>query len=80
MTTTEALLEPRSPDGGPTAGAVSQGIEPEYKKTWEQVALFLFITVPFLAVIAAIPVAWGWGLSWRDIIIAAVMYAITGHG
>lgn len=28
------------------------------KHTWEQVTLALFIGIPFLAVIAAIPVAW----------------------
>lgn len=50
------------------------------KHTWEQVTLALFIGIPFLAVIAAIPVAWGWGLGWRDIVIAVVMYAISGHG
>src|SRR5262249_19136028 len=27
-----------------------------------------------------VPVAWGWGLSWRDLIIAFVMYGISGHG
>jgi stearoyl-CoA desaturase (delta-9 desaturase) len=46
----------------------------------EQVALFLFITVPFLALLAAVPVAWGWGLGWRDVVIALVMYAVAGHG
>lgn len=50
------------------------------KKAWEQVALGLFIVVPFAAVVAAVPVAWGWGLSWRDAVIAVGMYAITGHG
>jgi stearoyl-CoA desaturase (Delta-9 desaturase) len=73
MTTTEALLDP-VPTGGPAA------VEPEYKKVWEQVALFLFIVVPLLALLAAIPMVWGWGLSWRDVVIAAVMYAVTGHG
>jgi stearoyl-CoA desaturase (Delta-9 desaturase) len=52
----------------------------ERKRPWEQVALVLFIVVPFLALIAAIPVAWGWGLGWRDVVIAVVMYAIAGHG
>lgn len=52
----------------------------ERKKMWEQVALGLFIGVPFLALIAAVPFAWGWGLSWHDIVIAAVMYGISGHG
>jgi stearoyl-CoA desaturase (Delta-9 desaturase) len=46
----------------------------------EQVVLLLLIALPLLAVIAAIPVAWGWGLGWHDIVIALVMYAISGHG
>jgi stearoyl-CoA desaturase (delta-9 desaturase) len=69
----------------PTRSAASTvpGVEPdeiEQKRTGEQVALGMFIAVPFLALLAAIPVAWGWGLGWHDIIIAVVMYAISGHG
>lgn len=52
----------------------------DLKRTHEQVELALFIVVPFMALIAAVPVAWGWGLSWHDVVIAAVMYAIAGHG
>ena len=64
------------------AGAPEEtaGGEPELKKTWEQVALALFIAVPLAALAASIPVAWGWGLSWHDLLIAITMYAITGHG
>jgi len=47
---------------------------------FEQIALALFIAVPFLAILAAAPVAWGWGLGWHDIVIGVVMYAISGHG
>ena len=50
------------------------------KRSWEQVALALFIGVPFVALVAAVPVAWGWGLGWRDVAIAVVMYAVAGHG
>jgi stearoyl-CoA desaturase (delta-9 desaturase) len=69
----------------PTRSAASTvpGVEPdeiEQKRTGEQVTLGMFIAVPFLALLAAIPVAWGWGLGWHDIIIAVVMYAISGHG
>src|SRR4029079_2840112 len=42
--------------------------------------LFGFITIPFLALLAAVPLAWGWGLSWHDVVIATVMYAVAGHG
>jgi stearoyl-CoA desaturase (delta-9 desaturase) len=73
MTITEAVLDPAPLEPG--------GVEePELKKLWEQVALGLFIGVPFLAVLGAIPLLWGRGLSWHDVVIAAVMYAITGHG
>jgi stearoyl-CoA desaturase (delta-9 desaturase) len=46
----------------------------------EQIALGIFILVPFLAVAAAIPVAWGGWLHWTDVVITVVMYAISGHG
>ena len=46
----------------------------------ERVALSFFIGLPFVALVAAVPVLWGWGLSWTDLIIAVVMYAISGHG
>ncbi|HET7276649.1 MAG TPA: fatty acid desaturase [Dermatophilaceae bacterium] len=53
---------------------------PERKRRGEQVALVLFIAVPFLALLAAVPVAWGWGLGWRDVVIAVVMYNLAGFG
>jgi stearoyl-CoA desaturase (delta-9 desaturase) len=46
----------------------------------EQIALAVFIVVPFLAGLAAVPVAWGGWLGWHDVVIALVMYAVTGHG
>ena len=46
----------------------------------EQVALAAFIVVPLLAVLASAWVAWGGFLSWHDVVISTVFYAITGHG
>ncbi|HEU4513299.1 MAG TPA: acyl-CoA desaturase [Nocardioidaceae bacterium] len=46
----------------------------------EQVALALFIIVPFLAVAAAVPMAWGGWLGWTDVAIMVLMYWLTGHG
>jgi stearoyl-CoA desaturase (Delta-9 desaturase) len=43
----------------------------------EQVALGLFILVPFAALVAAVPVAWGGWLGWVDVGIAVFMYYFT---
>jgi stearoyl-CoA desaturase (delta-9 desaturase) len=40
----------------------------------------LFVVAPPLAVAAAAPLLWGWGLGWHDIVIAAVFYVIAGMG
>ena len=73
---TTATPSAHSAPATPTTAA----IEPELKRGGEQVALALFIGIPFLALLAAIPVAWGWGLGWHDIDIFVVMYAIARHG
>ena len=52
----------------------------ETNSTAMRVAIGIFITVPLLAVIAAIPVAWGGWLSWVDIGLAFFFYLITAIG
>jgi len=71
--TAPTLSAPPVEDQGGTLGS-------ERKGRGEQTALFLFIAVPFVALLAAVPVAWGGWLGWSDVAIAAVMYAISGHG
>jgi stearoyl-CoA desaturase (delta-9 desaturase) len=44
------------------------------------VVLAIGVVVPFLALLAAIPFAWGWGLSWVDAGIGAFFYLLTGFG
>jgi stearoyl-CoA desaturase (delta-9 desaturase) len=44
------------------------------------VAVYIFVIVPFVALIAAVPAAWGWGLSWLDIALAAGWYTLTCLG
>src|ERR1700741_1172413 len=40
----------------------------------------LFVAVPLAALVAAIPLMWGWGLGWHDVLIALVFYWGSGLG
>jgi stearoyl-CoA desaturase (delta-9 desaturase) len=56
-------------------------IEPEPSGTFERVLTAVFTGVPFLALLAAVPLAWAWGLlGWSDVAIGAVFYVITAAG
>ncbi|WP_248961720.1 acyl-CoA desaturase [Sphaerisporangium perillae] len=55
-------------------------LEPEPKSNFERVLLVIFVAVPFLAVITAVPMAWGHFLGWSDVVITAVFYVFTGLG
>ncbi|HTJ36816.1 MAG TPA: acyl-CoA desaturase [Dactylosporangium sp.] len=44
------------------------------------VAVYAFVIIPFLALLAAVPIAWGWGLAWLDIILAVAFYTVTCLG
>ncbi len=68
---------PAAPDD---LGADHATLGSDRQSRGEQVALAIFIVIPFLALVAAIPIAWGGWLGWHDVVIAFVMYAITGHG
>jgi stearoyl-CoA desaturase (delta-9 desaturase) len=52
----------------------------DQQSTQERVILGAFIALPFLAILAAIPIAWGGWLGWRDVVIAVLMFVISGHG
>ncbi len=71
-----ALLEPPAAgaDNGPkplTEGSQSRGV---------LIALWSFVIIPFLALFAAVPVAWGGWLSWTDVAIGLVWYVVAGLG
>ena len=44
------------------------------------VVLAIGVVVPFTALVAAVPVVWGWGLSWVDAGIGLAFYLVSGFG
>ncbi|TDE42851.1 hypothetical protein E1295_27165 [Nonomuraea mesophila] len=53
---------------------------PERRPVVAAAALWGSVLAPFAALTAAVPMAWGRGLCWADVVIAAGAYAITGLG
>src|SRR5262245_57328039 len=70
------VLEKPTAATAPGPKPLTEGKQP----TGILIALWAFVIIPFAAVIAAAPVAWGWGLSWADVTIFIVLYVITGMG
>lgn len=78
ITEEEAALTGHAYSARDTAPVFSTS--PERKRIGEQVLLSVFVVVPFLAVIAAVPIAWGWGLHWSDVVLTVVFFYVTAHG
>ncbi|TQF03694.1 acyl-CoA desaturase [Kitasatospora acidiphila] len=75
----DEVLPGSRPDGKPNS-QISATLGGEKQGLPERIALAAFIAIPFLALLAAAPVAWGWGLGWRDLAIGTAMYFLTCHG
>ncbi len=75
-TAREAGAAPRA-----TVRVPRSDLDDEKATTGQRALVGVFVVVPLLALIAAIPVAWAWGfLGWHDAIIALVFYWVSGLG
>ncbi|MFC6878174.1 MULTISPECIES: acyl-CoA desaturase [Actinomadura] len=73
MTTAPTIDTPQRPQGRPE-------IEPEPRGNAERVLIGVFTGVPFVALIAAVPLLWGSFLGWSDVVLTAVFYFISAAG
>ena len=64
----------------PVAKPPLSDLEEEPKGRVEKILVGLFVAVPMVALVAAIPLAWGWGLGWHDVVITIAFYLISGLG
>jgi stearoyl-CoA desaturase (delta-9 desaturase) len=55
-------------------------LDPERGSTIHRVLVAAFVVLPLLALLAAAPFAWGWGLGWHDIVLALIFYVVSGLG
>jgi stearoyl-CoA desaturase (Delta-9 desaturase) len=73
---TAAVLTPSAP----ATSRARPDLEPERESISSRVLIGVFVAVPLMAVLAAVPLAWGWGVGWHDIVIAVAFYYVSGLG
>jgi stearoyl-CoA desaturase (delta-9 desaturase) len=73
-----ALLERPDNQSDPNAGG--KPLTEGRQSVGVLIALWSFVVIPFVALIAAIPIAWGGWLSWTDITLAVIFYWVSGLG
>jgi stearoyl-CoA desaturase (Delta-9 desaturase) len=78
MTATPDIIT--TPPPKPASRVPLPDIEPEPNGIAARLTIASFVVIPMLAVLAAVPLAWGWGLGWHDIVIGFVFYVVSGMG
>ncbi|RZT86790.1 stearoyl-CoA desaturase (delta-9 desaturase) [Pseudonocardia sediminis] len=80
MTITEPV-PPGAPAAPPAkAPAPSKPVLDGRRPPVEAALVYAFTLIPMIALVAAVPLAWGWGLSWLDVGLAAGFYLVSALG
>ena len=83
MTSPSACGSPRAGAGPATEPAGRSSAKPVLdgqRPRGHSALVYLFTIVPTLALTAAVPLAWGWGLGWADVGLAVGFYLLSGFG
>ncbi len=73
-TTAESAIPLTSgPTPAPTPARPMFGVR---RTNWQQGLVWAFVVAPMVALVATVPVVWGWGLGWQDVVIATVFYVV----
>src|ERR1044072_3793456 len=74
MTTTLDRGAQNSPPAGPKPLLEGQ------RNFWQASLVYIFTLIPFAALIAAVPLLWGWGLGWLDVALGIFFFYLSGLG
>ena len=64
----------------PTKPAATKPVLDGRRPRGESLLVHAFVLIPMLALVAAVPLSWGWGLSWLDVGLAVGFYFLSGLG
>jgi stearoyl-CoA desaturase (delta-9 desaturase) len=42
----------------------------------QHLLIYVFVAVPMVALVAAVPLVWGWGVNWQDLMLLAVFHTV----
>jgi stearoyl-CoA desaturase (delta-9 desaturase) len=68
--------ETATPEGGGSAKPLHGDAQPRGRAS----LVYAFTAIPMLALVLAVPMAWGWGLTWLDVGLAAGFYLLSCLG
>jgi stearoyl-CoA desaturase (delta-9 desaturase) len=46
------------------------------RTTFQHVMIYVFVALPMVALVAAVPLAWGWGIGWHDLGLLVAFYVV----
>ncbi|MBA3655471.1 MAG: acyl-CoA desaturase [Actinobacteria bacterium] len=65
--------------GSPPAGG-PQPVLDGRRTAFQHTMIYVFVAGPMVALVAAVPLAWGWGVGWHDLGLLAAFYVLAVLG
>jgi len=50
------------------------------RTAFQHALIYVFVAVPMIAPVVAVPLVWGWGVDWHDLLLLAVFYVVAMLG
>jgi stearoyl-CoA desaturase (Delta-9 desaturase) len=50
------------------------------RTVFQHAMIYVFVALPMVALVAAVPLVWGWGVDWRDLVLLGVFYTLAVLG